>query len=286
MTLREIVIDAQKTQIAIGHFNISDSNQLEAIAEAAKELQMPVVVGLSEGERDYFPLSHARALINEYVKEGVQLFLNADHTRSIEKAQEAIASGVDAIVADGSLQPFAENVHYAKEVVRMARESGRDILVEGELGYIGSASQMYDELPEGVAVSESMMTKADEISTFVTQTNVDMMAPAVGNVHGIIKGGDPKLSINRIKELHAAVSVPLVLHGASGNTDEEIREAIRAGMAIVHINTEFRVVYRKGLEDVLHEEPEELAPYKYLKPTVADMKEFIKEQIKLFGMMQ
>jgi fructose-bisphosphate aldolase class II len=116
-TLRDQVSEAREKGIAIGHFNISDSNQIKAIADAAKETGQPVIIGLSEGERDYFPLSHARAIVTEYQKAGLPLYLNGDHTYSIEKVRAAIDAGVDSVVVDGAKLPFDQNVNFAKEAV-------------------------------------------------------------------------------------------------------------------------------------------------------------------------
>lgn len=285
-TLREAVSDAREKGIAIGHFNISDSNQIKAIADAAKETGMPVIVGLSEGEREFFPLAHARALVDAYRASGLPLYLNADHTYTIENVRTAIDAGVDSVVVDGAKLPFDQNVAYAKEAVAYARASGRDVIIEGELGYIGQSSKVLDALPEGAQVTEELMTKADEAVRFMEETGADMLAPAVGNVHGLVKGGDPKLSISRIGEIAAAVGKPLVLHGGSGNQNEEFIEAIKNGIAIVHINTELRLAYRAGLEESLKNHPDETTPYKFVSPAVEKMKTFLAGKIRLFSGQQ
>jgi fructose-bisphosphate aldolase, class II len=280
--LRQVIDEFKKAKKAVGHFNVSDSNQLEALAEASKETGLPVIAGLSEGEREFFPLSHVRVLVDAYQKEGVQIYLNADHTYSIEKVKEAIDAGVDSVVVDGAKLPFEDNVVFAQASVAYARASGRDVIIEGELGYIGTSSKVMDALPEGAQVTEELMTKVDEAGDFVQKTGVDMLAPAVGNVHGMIKGGDPKLSITRIGEIAKAAGVPLVLHGGSGNTEEEFSQAIKAGIAIIHINTELRVAYHDALKETL-DTTEETTPYKFLSPAVADMRSYIVEKIKLFA---
>lgn len=282
-TLREAVSEAREKGIAIGHFNISDSNQIKAIALAAAESGQPVIVGLSEGERDYFPLSHARAIVNEYRDAGLPLYLNADHTYSIEKVRAAIDAGVDSVVVDGAKLPFDQNVQFAKDAVAYARASGRDVIIEGELGYIGSSSKVLDALPEGAQVTEELMTKVDEARQFMDETGADMLAPAVGNVHGMVKGGDPKLSISRIADISAAVGKPLVLHGGSGNSNEEFANAIHAGVAIIHINTELRLAYREGLVKSLADNPDETTPYKFVSPAVSHMKDFLVQKIRLFA---
>ncbi len=282
-TLREAVSEAREKGIAIGHFNVSDSNQIKAIALAAQETGQPVIIGLSEGEREYFPLAHARVLVNEYQKAGLPLYLNADHTYSIEKVREAIDAGVDSVVVDGAKLPFAENVNFAKLAVEYAHASGRDVIIEGELGYIGSSSKVLDALPEGAQVTEELMTKPEEAVQFMNETGADMLAPAVGNVHGMVKGGDPKLSISRINEIAQAVGKPLVLHGGSGNANDEFTNGIKNGIAIIHINTELRLAYRDGLVASLKDHPDETTPYKFVSPAVEHMKSFLVAKIRLFS---
>ena len=276
-SLREVTEEFRKNKKALGHFNISDSNQLEAIAEAARETGLPVIIGLSEGEREFFPLAHARSLILQYRTEGLPLYLNADHTYSLQKAKEAIDAGVDSVVIDGAQLSFEKNIALAKSVVEYAQ--GR-AAVEGELGYIGQSSKQLDELPEGV--TEANLTSAEDAKKFVFETGADMFAPAVGNIHGMLKNAkEPRLHADRIKDIAGAVGVPLVLHGASGNTDEDIRAAVAAGIAIVHINTELRVHYRDALKGSLR--LGETTPYKFLAPAVANMKSFVVQKIRLFA---
>lgn len=280
--LRNLIGEYQTASKALGHFNISDSNQLHSIALAVKETGLPAIIGLSEGEREHFSLAEARGIIDAYIKEGVPLYLNADHTYSALKAKEAIDSGVDSIVVDGAKLPMEENIEMVKAVVAYARASGRDIVVEGELGYIGTSSKQLDSLPEGVTLEN--LTTVDDAKKFVGETGVDCFAPAVGNVHGMLKNAaEPRLHPERVKEIAQALGIPLVLHGASGNTAEDVTACIKAGIAIVHINTEFRVAYRDGLRDSLAETPNETAPYKFLAPVEAELKVFIAGKLRLFA---
>jgi fructose-bisphosphate aldolase class II len=140
-----------------------------------------------------------------------------------------------------------------------------------------------DALPEGAQVTEELMTKVDEAKAFMEQTGADMLAPAVGNVHGMVKGGDPKLSISRIAEISAAVGKPLVLHGGSGNSNEEFINSVKNGIAIIHINTELRLAYREGLVQSLAHNPDETTPYKFVSPAVSHMKDFLVQKIRLFA---
>ena len=280
--MRDVVEEYKKGAKAIGHFNISDSNQLRAIALASKETNLAAIIGLSEGEREYFPIPHARALVSIYQADGIPLYLNADHTYDLDKAKQAIDDGVDSIVVDGAKLPMEENILLVKQVVSYARSSKRDVVVEGELGYIGSSSKQLDSLPEGVTI-ENLTTAADA-KEFVVSTGVDCFAPAVGNVHGMLKNAaEPRLHPERVKEIAGMTGLPLVLHGASGNTEEDIKACIAAGVAIVHINTELRVMYRDRLYDTIRSNQGEVAPYKFLTPAVIKMKEYVAGKLKVFA---
>lgn len=279
-TLRETIGEYRAAHKAIGHFNFSDSNQLHAIALASRDSGLPVIAGLSEGEREFFPLSHARALVDIYRQNGVQMYLNADHTYSIEKVQRALAAGVDSVVVDGAKLPMEENIHLLTACVKYARASGRDVVMEGELGYIGTSSSLHDSLPEGV--TEANITTADDAKKFVSESGIDCFAPAVGNVHGMLtNAAEPRLHPERVKAIAEATGVPLVLHGASGNTEEDIKACIAAGISIVHINTELRVLYRDSLRESLKKD--ETTPYKFLTPPMEAMAAFLREKMKLFA---
>ncbi len=281
-SLREVVQEHKNAGKALGHFNISDSNQLRGIALAAAETGLPAIIGLSEGEREYFPMSHARALVTLYQAKGIELYLNADHTYSLEKAKAAIDDGADSIVVDGAKLPMEENILLVKQVVSYARSQKRDVVVEGELGYIGGSSKQLDELPAGVTLEN--LTTPEAAKEFAVQTGVDCFAPAVGNIHGMLKNAkEPRLHPERVKEISLAIGLPLVLHGASGNTEADIKACIVAGVAVVHINTELRVLYRDGLYDSIRSNPGEVAPYKFLEPSVKRMKDYVAGKLKVFA---
>lgn len=283
--LRGVLAEYKDAQKAIAHFNFSDSNQLKAIAEASRTTGLPVLAALSEGEREYFPLAHARALVDAYQREGVQMYLSADHTYTLEKAKAAINAGVDAIVVDGAEHSFADNEKLLMQVVAYAHSRKRfrgyhDVFIEGELGYIGKSSALHDSLPEGV--SEENLTTPEEALRLVRETGIDALAPAVGNVHGMLKNAkEPRLHPDRVKAIARASGVPLVLHGASGNTKEDIQACIAAGVVIVHINTELRVLYRDTLRQSLASE--ETTPYKFLSPSVGAMTAYIAEHVTAFA---
>lgn len=280
-TLREVVQDAKSRHIAVGHFNVSDSNQLNTIAAAARESGLPVMVGVSEGERAWFGVRQVAAMVKSFKDQGQEIYLNADHTKTLEGIREALDAGFDEVLFDGSSLPTSENIAQAKAAVAMARASGRDVLVEGELGYIGSGSTLLDKIPEGAGLDK---TTPELAAQFVSETGVDLLAPSVGNIHGMLKDASTfkHLDIERIAGISVACGVPLTLHGGSGTGEADFKGAIRSGCAIVHINTEIRVAYRRGIEEGL-KKSEEVNPAKYLVGGTDAMKEVVKAKLALFS---
>ncbi len=284
-TLKDYISEAESKKVAIGHFNISNIEGLWAVVNASKKLNTPVIIGVSEGERDFVGIKQIKALVDTFKEEGLPIFLNADHTYSPERMKQVIDANFDSAIIDGVEKSFEENVRMTKESVSYAREKNPNILIEAELGFIGKSSKILDQLPEEAEIKENNMTKPEEARDFVRETGIDLFAPAVGNIHGMVRGGNPKLDIERIKTIREFAGVPLVLHGGSGITDEEFKEAIKAGISIIHINTELRVAYRQGLQKSLSENPDEIAPYKYLKEPKESMQKVVENRIYLFGLL-
>jgi len=284
-SLRSLITDFRKQKKAIGHFNISNLEGFHAIIGAARELNLPVVIGVSEGEEEIVGIHEAVALVASARMQGLQVFLNADHHYSFERVRACLDAGFDMAIADGAKLPIAENIALAKQCVEYAKklnaDSGRDVLIESELGYIGQSSKVYDSLP--LELVESSMTTVAEAHNFVIATGVDLLAPAVGNVHGIIVTGEPPLHPERVAQIAEQIAVPLVLHGASGNSDSDIRACIDAGVAMVHVNTELRVAYTAALRAALLVAPSETAPYKYCKPARDAMQVVVMQKMKLFA---
>lgn len=281
-SLREYIREAEYKKVAIGHFNISNLEALHGIYNAAKKLNVPIIIGLSEGEEDFVGKEEARALVHTIQnRDNYPIFINADHHYTFEKVKDSIDVNYDAVIIDAVKLPLAENIILTKKCVDYARNSNKDVLVEAEIGFIGTSSKILDKIPEGV--SEATMTNASDAKYFVEQTGIDLLAPSVGNIHGMVKGGNPKLDINRIKKIRAVCGIPLVLHGGSGLSDEDFREAIKAGISIIHINTEIRVAYKEALEKSLKENPNEIAPYKILQPAVEAIEKVTEARLRLFN---
>jgi fructose-bisphosphate aldolase class II len=285
--LRDVLDETQTTGKAIGHFNISDLVLLKAVFDSARELSVPVLVGASSGERKFMGVDQIVALVRSLREEfNFPIFLNADHTHSRAEAEEAAKAGFDAIVFDVSALPFEENVRQTKEAVEALKSINPAIVVEGEIGDIGVGSEIHEKAPD---LSKGLTTP-DDAKRYVESTAIDILAPAVGNMHGMlasmVRGETRKrLDIARIAEIKTATRTLLTLHGGSGTDDEDLRKAIAAGINIVHINTELRVAWRRGLEDGLATQPHEVVPYKILPFAVESVKHVTVSRLRLFNGM-
>ena len=285
ITLSKALGDARRQHLATGHFNVSDLVALKAVTEAARELKVPVIVGTSEGERNFFGVRDVAAMVAS-LRERLDLpiFLNADHTHSLEGAVEAATAGYDMIGFDASTNPLETNINLTKQAVDAVKSVNLQIIVEGELGNIGSGSEIHDTVPE----SSRILTTSEDAKRFAEATRVDVLAPAVGNMHGLLKAmisGSVKkrLDIGRISEISTATGLPLTLHGGSGTDDDDFRRAISAGVTIVHINTEMRLAWRRGLEAALAESSDEVVPYKIYSRPLKEMETVAINRLRLFN---
>ena len=283
--LRDVLEQAQKSGVAVGHFNISDLVLLKAVFAAAQKLNVPVIVGLSEGEREFVGARQIGALVRSLREEfDFPIFLNADHTHSLPKAIEAAKAGFDSIVFDLSALPFEQNVRQTKEAVEALKAINPAILIEGEIGDIGTGSEIHDKAPD----LTRGLTSPEQAKQYVDATGIDILAPAVGNMHGMLKsmvhGETTKhLDIPRIAEIKKAVKTFITLHGGSATNDTDFLKAIAAGINIIHINTELRVAWRRGLEEGLAKNPDEVVPYKILPSAVESVKQVVLSRLSLFN---
>ncbi len=283
-TLREYISNAEEKGVAIGHFNVSNIEALHGIYNAAKKLNVPIIIGVSEGEEEFIGKDEIAVLVKMIrERDNYPIFLNADHHYSFESVKKALDTGYDAAIIDAVKLPLEENIILTKKCVDYAKELNqkeeKDILIEAELGFIGSGSEVKNTIPEGAGI----LTKVEDAKKFVEETGVDMLAPSVGSVHGLIKSGKPHIDAELVREIREAVGIPLVLHGGSGLRDEDFTSAIKAGISIIHINTEIRVAYKEALEKYLKENPNEVAPYKILKSAVEAIEQVVYNRLKLFN---
>jgi fructose-bisphosphate aldolase, class II len=283
--LRNQLEEAQSKGVAVGHFNVSDWILLKAVCSSAQELEVPVIVGVSEGERAFLGVAQIAALVRSLrEQQHIPIFLNADHTHSLESAMAAAKAGFDSIVFDLSALPFAENVKQTRQAVEALKSVNPKILVEGEIGNIGTGSEIHDSVPD----QSKELTTPEEAKQFVESTGVDILAPAVGNSHGMVQSmvqGNvrKRLNVARIREIKAASKALLTLHGGSGTEDHDLEEAVAAGINIVHINTELRVAWRRGLEDAFAKNPREVVPYKLLPIAEESIKQVVLARLRLFN---
>jgi fructose-bisphosphate aldolase class II len=283
-TLRDVLTRRQTEGVALGHFNVADQVLLKAVVAAAAETNLPVLVGASEGEREFFGVRQLAALVKSLRQESdLPVFLNADHTHSLARAMEAANAGFDAVGVDFSALPFDQNVARTKETVQAIKAVNPAILAEGEIGNIGTGSEIHE-----TAQGDRKLTTPEEARQFVEATGIDILAPAVGNMHGMLKSmvqGKAKkhLDVERIAKIKQAAGVFLTLHGGSGTDDEHFRKAIAAGINIIHINTELRVAWRESLGESLARDSNEVVPYKILRPVVDSVKQVVSSRLRLFN---
>ena len=281
--LRDVLTRLEKEGAALGHFNVADQVLLKAVVAAAAETKLPILVGASEGEREFFGARQLAALVKTQRQESdIPVFLNADHTHSLAKAMEAANAGFDCVGIDFSALPFEENVARTKEAVQAIKAVNPTILAEGEIGNIGTGSEIHE-----TAQGDRKLSTPEEARQFVEATGIDILAPAVGNMHGMLKSmvqGKAKkhLDVERIAQIKQAAGVFLTLHGGSGTDDEHFRRAIAAGINIIHINTELRVAWRQSLAESLARDPNEVVPYKILRPVVDSVKQVVSSRLRLF----
>jgi fructose-bisphosphate aldolase, class II len=282
-TLLLTLQDADRRGAAIGHFNVSELVTLKAVCHVAQELNAPVIIGLSEGERAFIGTREAAALVKTIREDSrAAIFLNADHVHTLASAEEAARAGFDLVVFDASERPFEQNVAATRTALEAVKSIRPETLVEGEIGYIGSGSQIHD------TATKRPLTTVAEARQFVAETGIDLLAPAVGNMHGMLRtmiSGDvrKRLDISRIAEIRRATDTFLTLHGGSGTDDADLRAAIKAGVTVVHINTELRVAFRRGLETALANQPDEVVPDKLLQEPLHEVAEVVRQRVELFS---
>ncbi len=280
-TLKYYLQKAYKEKFAIGQFNFSDWSQVKGIVQAAQNLKSPIILGTSEGESRFVGLQEAVAMRNVLRrKTGLPIFLNLDHGKSFEYLKEAILAGYDMVHFDGSKLELNENIKISKQVVSFAKWRG--VLVEGEVGRFGTdASRMYTEKFE---IKEEDLTNPEDAKNYLKKTGVNILAVSVGTFHGIDSGIiSPNIRLDRLREIKNKISIPLVLHGGSGTSEEDIKEAIKLGIVKININTETRIAFSSALRKTLEINKEEIVPYKYLAEAINAVREVTEKNIKLFG---
>lgn len=254
VTTKEILLKAREGHYAVGAFNVENMEMVQAVAAAAKALDVPVIMQTTPStvryaSPEYFYANAARAV----EETGICAALHLDHGSDYALAVRALHAGYTSIMIDGSQKPFQENIGITKKVVEMCSSVG--VPVEAELGKVGGKE---DDLDGG---ETDAYTDPLEAKEFVGRTGISSLAVAIGTAHGFYKG-EPRLDLKRLEEIQKAVDVPLVLHGASGVPDEAVRESIKRGICKVNFATELRAAFTDGIKEVLKSHLETIDPKK------------------------
>lgn len=280
VTTKEMLSAAQAGKYAIGAFNCENMEMAMAIVAAAEAQKAPVMLQTTPSTVSYAGLdmfyANVRALAE---RASVPVALHLDHGSSYELAIGAMDAGYSSVMIDGSHESFEDNIAVSRRVVEVA--SAKNIPVEAELGKVGGKE---DDLDGGSGNGYTDPTDAVE---FVKATGVGSLAVAIGTAHGVYVG-TPVLDVERLAEIRkaleaAGVSIPLVLHGASGLTDESVRECIAQGICKVNFATELRQAYTAGVKEVLAKDPDVYDPKKYGKVAMAKVQALVEDRIKVCG---
>lgn len=266
--------DARNGGYAVAAFNIENMEMTKAIVAGAEELNAPVILQVSQSTSKYGSLETYVAMVAvEAAKTKIPVALHLDHGESYEIAEAAINAGFTAVMIDGSKLSYEENLDLTKRVVDYAKEKG--VVVEGELGKVGGKAG-------DVITDEDTNTDPAQAKEFVEKTGVDSLAVAIGTSHGFYKG-TPVLDKERIAQIKEATEAPLVMHGASGLSEKDVRECAARGIAKVNFATELRVAYTDAMRKLLSENPDIYDPKKPGKAGMDAVKEIVKSRILMCG---
>lgn len=279
VTTKEMLKKAQAEGYAVGGFNANNLEIVQAIIEVAEEEKAPVILQASQGAIKYAGLEYIVAMVKTAAEKAtVPVALHLDHGTDYLQNIKCLRAGFTSLMFDGSKLPFDENVALTKKVCEMAHAV--DIPVEAEIGQIGKAGG--DEPGVAIDRAKEFYAKPDEAQKFVELTGLDSLATAIGTIHGC-RTPFAKLDMPRLEKIRELTKVPLVLHGASGVDDEEIKKGIAAGISKINIDTRIRMAFVKKTREVLAEKPDEIDPRKILGPAKEAAKEVIRDRMRHFG---
>lgn len=272
---RDLLAVAHDNDFAVPAFNISDHAMLNGIVEISEELRAPLIVAIHPDELRHTGVDMMASVIARAHRATVPVAVHFDHGATFEQILLAIRTGFTSVMIDGSTLPFAENVAITQRVVEAAHTLG--ISVEGELGTIGKTDSEAEDGTDSI-----IYTVPDDAVTFVAETGVDSLAIAIGTSHGIYPAHmKPELKLDLLQDIAAKVDVPLVLHGGSGNPDDEIARSVQLGISKINISSDIKVAYHLKLREVLADtslrEPNTIQP-----PAVDAMKLTAAQKIELF----
>jgi tagatose 1,6-diphosphate aldolase GatY/KbaY len=266
--------DADKGGYAVGAFNVENMEMVMAVIRAAEEMKAPAILQTTPSTVKYAGLPLYYANVKAAAKQAsVPIALHLDHGNSFALAMQALRIGYTSIMIDGSHEAFEDNIALTRSVVDACAPAG--VPVEAELGKVGGKEDDLD-------CNDPGYTDPDDAERFVAETGISSLAVAIGTAHGIYKG-EPKLDVERLSEIRKRVTIPLVLHGASGVPDEAVKECIRRGISKVNFATELRIAYSDGVKQFLKENPDAFDPKKYGVVGMEHVTQTVKEKIRVCG---
>ena len=276
VNFNEILLNAKKGKYAVPHLNINNLEWTKYILEKCNELQVPVILGVSEGAAKYMGGYHAITGMVKGLMEDLNITipvcLHVDHGSSKETCIKAIDAGFTSVMIDASRHELEENIRITKEVVEYAHERG--VSVEAEVGHIGGT--------EDNITSSATNATLEDCLTLYNNTKIDALAPALGSVHGFYKG-EPNLDFKTMKTINEQLPIPLVLHGGTGIPDDKIKKAISCGISKININTDLQSVWSKAVRKFLEENQDVYDPRKIIGSGEQSIKNRIEEIVTLFG---
>ncbi len=284
MRARHLYQRTRRQHFAVGAFNIDNQETLIAVSKAAAQLKSPVLVEVSDGEVKAMGLENIRDLVDNYKAEyGIEMYLNLDHSPTVEDCKRAIDAGYEFIHIDISQANHdattEEIIEKTKEVVEYAKFTGA--LVESEPHYFGGSSNVHTETIDYEEIKKTFSTP-ESAKAFIDATGIDTFAAAIGNLHG--KYPVPKeLDLELLQHIRDNIDIQISLHGGSGTPLHYFEDAAKIGVSKININSDMRYVFRKTLEKVLAENPDEYAVVKLMPTVYAEVQKVVEEKIHAFG---
>ncbi|MDP4162185.1 MAG: tagatose-bisphosphate aldolase subunit GatY [Bacillota bacterium] len=271
---KAMLIDAQKFGYAVPAFNIHNLETIQVVTEAAAELESPVILAATPGTFSYAGRDYIQAIAEAAAaRYSIPIALHLDHHEKKSEIEVSLNLGVKSVMIDGSHHPFEENINITKDIVELSHLFGAT--VEGELGRLGGQE---DDLV--VNKEDSFYTDPDAAVIFAKETGIDSLAVAIGTAHGLYSS-TPKLDFERLAIIQMKLDIPLVLHGASGISINDVRKCIHLGCTKVNIATELKIPFSGTLRDYLVNHKDESDPRKYMSPAKNAMKQIVIEKIKM-----
>lgn len=281
---RELMIRSRAEHFAVGAFNLDNQETLVAVCRAAKAKNAPVMVEVSKGEVDALGLENVRDMVDNYKAQyGIEMYVNLDHSPTVEDACDGIEAGFEFIHIDVSQADHDASdediIAKTKEVVAYAKLTGA--IVESEPHYFGGSSNLHTETIDYDAIRKTFSTPSGA-KKFVKETGIDTFAAAIGNLHG--QYPVPKqLDIKLLREIRQAIGCNISLHGGSGTPAHFFEEAVKIGVSKININSDMRVAYRDTLEKVLAENESEYAVVKLMGTVIKQVQKVVESKIGMFN---